>query len=1705
MSLHISNNYDTLYTYKREGLLAYPYDFQPGNWYHISVTWDGSDEKAYVDGQLIGATANRPLGGAAEQDLIIGSAGGVQEFFPGLLDEVAIYNQALTADQIHAIANPVSSGASKVEVQLRRPVDNDPSPPGDLTGLEVWLPLDEQSGATQFNNAMHGDEDWLCYDWLGNCPTTGVASYFGQAAQFKVDDYIQCTQYPFRVPIENSPYTIAAWIKPDTMGARGIIGWGSYGTVNAINALRLTDNGIGNFWWGNDLVVTTGSLVGSWHHVAATYDGNTRTIYLDGEAIGSDHATGHHIYVGWELRIGLTYTGEYFDGLIDEVRVYRRALSANEIGDLGKYQEPEPWSWHPVSLWQEAVLDQAGQSFSAWHYQIPAGLEGPHQIDLRATDSLGNARVLPNVWEGEIDTLAPRVTFERSNVNQYKCSAVDYNLTDSGFDCPISSSLWGRSYHEEAWFSQIYAGTSPKLSSLSAHNTSSIHYQNSLTACDLFDNCATVTVGQLLALAQAGVSTILTPAAGSVFTVTAPITITGHAEALGYLQALTVTVNGAPISTTNWAAGAITETTWMTTWTPDSEGEYALEATLLDWVGNVITSTAGHLIHYVDATPPTIALNTTQINSQNWHAPGYLTLQGLVTETVRLQRLEVQVETPYTPSLSLDAWQPVEIPASGTAWRGFVYAGSAVPPSGDTFTVTVRAVDVAGFTTEISRTMLADAAPPALVTVTLAYTNSLGAWTVITPGMTVHDVLSPTLFIDWTAATDGSGIARYLVGWTVTPTLTVEEIANLPSYATAGSHAQTVGEAQKLYAHVIAEDSYGNQTVQTFGPVYADYARTPDYITMDGADGLYRGWMDSGCSLIGRDARVSTQGQAHTTLREPQKLYATWDTPSPSQGEGWGGGLRLAWTGADWDHDGDLFIYLDTIAGGTEETYNPLDPGGESTPVQLGIEADYLIWVQDDQTAQLWHWDDGLGWLESTTPPLAYSFERSLSTPYTDLYIPWDMLGLSDPTSATLNMIAFAAEEGSMEVWATMPVRNRVSSEKLIHDESFTPSDGLTADQAYSFALNGNVCPSTGVFTGGEVHLHLRADPAGLSSDMYDMGSWATLEVAQEMRNVGDGEDITYYLKYANTGVAPAVNVVVTISTTSLQLHDAPAPTIPGHWEHTFGLGEVAPGEQGTLVFTGTAVVNPYAPSAVIVGVQGMDYESYPYVGDVYPVEINHGVDVDPPRHVEVLEPRTTIRPGSNTVKGAVFDIDSIMVPTITLQAQDPSDNITDLTCPDSTPDDAHWACDWDVGLDVSDGDQFKLRVQATDRLGHASDWTDWLTVTVDAQPPTLTLDSAVESALSDGLLSASEAVLSGRLADNRLVSGLEVCQPDGQACQPGEVHLDPETTPRTTFVYNDVPPTPIAIDNTTFWCQPDTTIVRTFNVTDTFTVSKVSLGFNADHTARCDLAVSLMSPVGTLVDLVGFCAERENFDVLWDDATRSLMEYDKQDHHTAAPYYENVRTPLYALDAFNGQDALGVWELWVCDRWPNEDAGLYNRSRLILSADALAANTQASWSYSLPDVEGLDGITQTLALYGLDSVGNRSTDPLSLTLRVDTVPPTITYFTHSDSLATGEPFFITGSVSDGGGVKAMRLSGLAPNQDHLADVIPLDYDPSISSGRNGATWYYSDASQFTQPGAYTLWVEAIDQAGNRSTAGPFTVNVQSGSVIYLPAVLKDH
>jgi D-aminopeptidase len=70
-----------------------------------------------------------------------------------------------------------------------------------------------------------------------------------------------------------------------------------------------------------------------WTHLAMTYDGTMQRFYVNGVEVGTHAQTGSMAVGDEPLRIGgdATFAGEFFKGLIDEVKVYNRALTAAEI------------------------------------------------------------------------------------------------------------------------------------------------------------------------------------------------------------------------------------------------------------------------------------------------------------------------------------------------------------------------------------------------------------------------------------------------------------------------------------------------------------------------------------------------------------------------------------------------------------------------------------------------------------------------------------------------------------------------------------------------------------------------------------------------------------------------------------------------------------------------------------------------------------------------------------------------------------------------------------------------------------------------------------------------------------------------------------------------------------------------------------------------------------------------------------------------------------------------------------------------------------------------------------------------------------------------------------------------------------------------------------------------------------------------------
>ena len=152
-------------------------------------------------------------------------------------------------------------------------------------------------------------------------PTSSIYFDAGGAGYLSIDTAATA------LPQNNDFYTIEAFIKTSTPGTGGICGWGDYGTGNKVNAFRLNDTGLLNYWWANDLGENTITVTdGVWHHAVAQFDGTYRRLYVDGIMTAQDTpGSDHNVTNISNFAVGVTAPGlgEYFSGWISNLRIVR--------------------------------------------------------------------------------------------------------------------------------------------------------------------------------------------------------------------------------------------------------------------------------------------------------------------------------------------------------------------------------------------------------------------------------------------------------------------------------------------------------------------------------------------------------------------------------------------------------------------------------------------------------------------------------------------------------------------------------------------------------------------------------------------------------------------------------------------------------------------------------------------------------------------------------------------------------------------------------------------------------------------------------------------------------------------------------------------------------------------------------------------------------------------------------------------------------------------------------------------------------------------------------------------------------------------------------------------------------------------------------------------------------------------------------------
>ncbi len=190
-----------------------------------------------------------------------------------------------------------------------------------------------------------------------------VTGYDGQAIELDGDDYVNVDGY--KGILGTHPFSIAAWVKTTAGGARTIASWGTNTNGQKVD-FRL-DNGRVRIEHGNGNRVTNSTVNdGEWHHVAVVVIENASisypdvTHYIDGQDDtnpGTD-ADKFGTVADIDVSIGrrCLNNDRFFQGLIDDVRIYDYALSHEEIENVMRINLA--WAWSPDPANGETGVDK---------------------------------------------------------------------------------------------------------------------------------------------------------------------------------------------------------------------------------------------------------------------------------------------------------------------------------------------------------------------------------------------------------------------------------------------------------------------------------------------------------------------------------------------------------------------------------------------------------------------------------------------------------------------------------------------------------------------------------------------------------------------------------------------------------------------------------------------------------------------------------------------------------------------------------------------------------------------------------------------------------------------------------------------------------------------------------------------------------------------------------------------------------------------------------------------------------------------------------------------------------------------------------------------------------------------------------------------------------------------------------------------------
>ncbi|WKZ27772.1 MAG: DUF2341 domain-containing protein [Candidatus Dojkabacteria bacterium] len=313
-------------------------------WRHYVFMRESNVLKIFINGVLDNSLAISSLDINNTAPLRFGSnhLSVTSQNYDGFMDEIKLYDRAITTDEVLKEYNSYSQvlGTSNNE---------------DRSGLLAWWKFDEGLWNGTANQVIDASGNNFHGTATGGAVVTGNSIYGNSGSFDGTNDYVNFNHNALNFGANDS-FTVSAWVKannPTSGTIRTAVQRYNTGTTYPY-VLKLHSDNTWQFaiWDGsnNPTASSSNNVNSDWHHLVGVRDKakGTLSLYLDGVLVSevADTTTGS-ISNAASTKVGIQTTTNIapWNGLIDDVRIYRTALDKKAVEDLYSFQPDAIAHW----------------------------------------------------------------------------------------------------------------------------------------------------------------------------------------------------------------------------------------------------------------------------------------------------------------------------------------------------------------------------------------------------------------------------------------------------------------------------------------------------------------------------------------------------------------------------------------------------------------------------------------------------------------------------------------------------------------------------------------------------------------------------------------------------------------------------------------------------------------------------------------------------------------------------------------------------------------------------------------------------------------------------------------------------------------------------------------------------------------------------------------------------------------------------------------------------------------------------------------------------------------------------------------------------------------------------------------------------------------------------------------------------------------